>query len=112
MRTTLGPGMPLRGDRILRYVNAFCPACHQADPERPLAEVPRLSGRLAERDGWKCHYCGVALLTPEQIRFHATRQEVVERTIDRDIFGAAPADIRQTRVLETWLGGRKVWERK
>jgi predicted amidohydrolase YtcJ len=32
--------------------------------------------------------------------------------IDRDIFGAAPADIRQTQVLETWLGGRKVWERK
>jgi uncharacterized radical SAM superfamily Fe-S cluster-containing enzyme len=43
--------MPLRGDRILRYVNAFCPACHRADPERPLAEVPRLSGWLAERDG-------------------------------------------------------------
>ena len=32
--------------------------------------------------------------------------------IDRDIFGAAPADIRQTKVLETWLAGRKVWERK
>jgi predicted amidohydrolase YtcJ len=32
--------------------------------------------------------------------------------IDRDIFAATPAEIRQTRVLETWLGGRKVWERK
>ena len=32
--------------------------------------------------------------------------------IDRDIFGAVPADIRQTKVLETWLAGRKVWERK
>jgi predicted amidohydrolase YtcJ len=32
--------------------------------------------------------------------------------IDRDIVGAAPADIRQTKVLETWVGGRKVWERK
>jgi uncharacterized radical SAM superfamily Fe-S cluster-containing enzyme len=41
------PGMPLRGDRILRYVNAFCPAC----ADRPLAEVVRLSGWLAERDG-------------------------------------------------------------
>ena len=47
----LGPGMPLRGDRILRYVNAFCPGCHHDDPERPLAQVRRLSGWLAERDG-------------------------------------------------------------
>ncbi len=32
--------------------------------------------------------------------------------IDRDIFDAAPREIRQTQVLETWVGGRKVWERK
>lgn len=44
-------GMPLRGDQILRYVNAFCPTCHRESPERPLADVPRLSGYLAERDG-------------------------------------------------------------
>jgi 7,8-dihydro-6-hydroxymethylpterin dimethyltransferase len=50
-RSGPGPGMPLRGDRILRYVNAFCPACHHDDPERPLSEVRRLSGWLAERDG-------------------------------------------------------------
>ena len=43
-------GMPLRGDRILRYVNAFCPHCHDEEPDRPLAEVPRLSGWLVERD--------------------------------------------------------------
>ncbi|MFC9964134.1 radical SAM protein [Nocardia ignorata] len=40
--------MPLRGDRILRYVTAFCPHCHD---DRPLPEVARLSGWLAERDG-------------------------------------------------------------
>lgn len=39
--------MGLRGDRILRYVNAFCPSCHNRD----LARVERLSGYLAERDG-------------------------------------------------------------
>lgn len=39
--------MGLRGDRILRYVNAFCPRCHGQD----LHEVERLSGYLAERDG-------------------------------------------------------------
>jgi 7,8-dihydro-6-hydroxymethylpterin dimethyltransferase len=47
----LPPGMPLRGDRILRYVGAYCPACHLQHPERPLADVARLSGWLAERDG-------------------------------------------------------------
>ena len=43
-------GMPLRGDRIHRYVNAFCPVCHEERPDRPLAEVQRLSGWLVERD--------------------------------------------------------------
>jgi hypothetical protein len=43
--------MGLRGDRIHRYVNAFCPHCHTAHPDRPLSAVPRLSGWLAERDG-------------------------------------------------------------
>jgi 7,8-dihydro-6-hydroxymethylpterin dimethyltransferase len=40
-------GMPLRQDRILRYVSAFCPHCHHEAPERPLAEVRRLAGYLA-----------------------------------------------------------------
>ncbi|WP_422745147.1 radical SAM protein [Mycobacterium sp. WMMD1722] len=44
-------GMGLRGDRLHRYVTAFCPRCHDEAPERPLAEVERLSGRLVERDG-------------------------------------------------------------
>ena len=43
-------GMPLRGDRIHRYVNAFCPHCHEERPDRPLAEVRRLSGWLVVRD--------------------------------------------------------------
>ncbi len=49
--TVSSAGMPLRGDRILRYVDAFCPACHLAHPERPLTDVARLGGWLAERDG-------------------------------------------------------------
>jgi 7,8-dihydro-6-hydroxymethylpterin dimethyltransferase len=50
-KVSIGPGMPLRGDRIHRYVNAFCPHCHLVEPDRPLAKVARLSGWLAERDG-------------------------------------------------------------
>ncbi|MFC0866288.1 radical SAM protein [Sphaerimonospora cavernae] len=42
--------MSLRGDRILRYVNAFCPRCHDECPDRPLPDVARLSGWLAVRD--------------------------------------------------------------
>jgi len=44
-----GPGQPLRGDRIHRYVTAFCPRCHETNP--PLSEVRRLSGALLIRDG-------------------------------------------------------------
>ena len=32
--------------------------------------------------------------------------------IDRDIFESTPAQVRDTKVLETWIGGQKVWERK
>ncbi|MEV6039812.1 radical SAM protein [Nonomuraea sp. NPDC052116] len=43
----MSAGMGSRGDRIHRYVNAFCPHCHGQD----LDKVERLSGYLAERDG-------------------------------------------------------------
>ena len=32
--------------------------------------------------------------------------------VDRDVFAASPRDIRDTQVLETWIGGRKAWERR
>ncbi len=32
--------------------------------------------------------------------------------IDRDPFLAAPSELRQTKVNEVWLGGRKVWQAK
>lgn len=52
-------GAALRGDRLHRYVNAFCPACHDEGPDRPLAEVERLSGYLAEEEGrvWLVRGC-------------------------------------------------------
>ncbi len=49
----LGPGQPLRGDRIHRYVTAFCPQCHEENPpDSPasLDTVARLAGYLAQRD--------------------------------------------------------------
>ena len=53
--------MPLRGDRVMRYVSAFCPRCHEDDPQRSLHDVPRLAGYLAERDGrvWLVRGCRV-----------------------------------------------------
>ena len=53
------PGMPLRDHRIHRYVGAFCPHCHAEAPDRDLAEVERLPGYLAERDGaiWLVRGC-------------------------------------------------------
>lgn len=53
------PGMPLRTDRIHRYVNAFCPRCHAEQLDQPLGQVQRLSGYLAEADGqiWLVRGC-------------------------------------------------------
>ncbi|MGV0772744.1 radical SAM protein [Mycobacterium syngnathidarum] len=47
----MSAGMALRGDRLHRYVTAFCPHCHDEAPERPLPDVERLAGMLIERDG-------------------------------------------------------------
>lgn len=44
-------GMPLRGDRVHRYVTAFCPSCHNEPTDPALSDVARLSGWLIERDG-------------------------------------------------------------
>ncbi|HUO46397.1 MAG TPA: radical SAM protein, partial [Acidimicrobiia bacterium] len=56
---TVTVGMPLRGYSIHRYVVAFCPHCHEEEPMRPLQEVERLSGYLAEADGqiWLVRGC-------------------------------------------------------
>ncbi len=32
--------------------------------------------------------------------------------VDRDIFAATPQQLRETQVLETYLAGRKVWQRR
>ena len=51
MSQSTGAGMQLRDYRIHRYVNAFCPRCHEEQPDRELSDVRRLSGWLAVRDG-------------------------------------------------------------
>ena len=43
--------MALRRRPDSPYVNPFCPLCHADLPDRPLASVARLSGRLVEQDG-------------------------------------------------------------
>jgi uncharacterized radical SAM superfamily Fe-S cluster-containing enzyme len=52
-------GMETRTDKIVRYVNAFCPHCHQENPNRPLDEVERLSGYLSVAEGnvWLVRGC-------------------------------------------------------
>jgi uncharacterized Fe-S cluster-containing radical SAM superfamily protein len=55
-------GMPLREERVVRYVTAFCPACHrERGAHGSLAQVERLAGYLAERDGklWLVRGCPV-----------------------------------------------------
>src|SRR6185369_5193665 len=47
----MSKGMPLRADRIHRYVSAYCPRCHDEAPDRPLEDVARLVAVLAEEDG-------------------------------------------------------------
>lgn len=57
----MATGMPVRSERILRYVQAFCPRCHRSDPDRSLEAVERCSGYLAESEGrvWLVRGCRV-----------------------------------------------------
>lgn len=32
--------------------------------------------------------------------------------VDRDIFAVTPREVREAKVLETWVGGQKVWQKK
>ncbi len=50
---------PVVFDRIRKPVVAFCSGCHRDDPGRPLAEVRRLPGHLAEAGGkvWLVREC-------------------------------------------------------
>lgn len=52
-------GMPLRDERVMRYVTAFCPECHRESPDQDLSRVRRLSGYLAEQGGkvWLIRGC-------------------------------------------------------
>lgn len=58
-RSAAAKGMPVREDRIRRYVNAFCPLCHEENPDRALDRVRRLSGYLSEAEGkvWLVRGC-------------------------------------------------------
>ena len=47
MSQTTGTGMPLRDYRIHRYVNAFCPQCHEEDPDRELSQVGEVDADAA-----------------------------------------------------------------
>ncbi len=51
--------METRTDKIVRYVNAFCPDCHAERPNRALDQVERLSGYLsvAEENVWLVRGC-------------------------------------------------------
>jgi len=42
----------------------------------------------------------------------ATGQRADFIIVDRDPLAASPTELRGTKVLETWVGGEKVWERK
>ena len=95
--------MPLRGDRIHRYVNAFCPLCHEEQPDRPLAEVRRLSGWLVEREERIWLERGLPRPRPGP---HAVRRVAgdphLPRAVDRADQGAHP---RRRRQLQSRAGG-------
>ena len=56
----MSSGMPLRGDRILRYVNAFCPRCHEPcesahDVREHLADCAPAAGAWAGLTAGRVH---------------------------------------------------------
>jgi hypothetical protein len=73
-------------------------------PEQKLTMAQAFSGFT--RDGAFASFAEDRLGTLERGRF----ADFI--FIDRDIFAVAPREIRDTKVLETYVGGRKVWQRQ
>ena len=96
--TRTGPGMPLRGDRIHRYVNAFCPLCHE-EATRPAAGRGAASVRLAGRA--RGPDLARARLRDPRPGPHAVRRVArdphLPRAVDRPDEGAHPRRDRQLR---------------
>ena len=90
--------MPLRGDRIHRYVNAFCPLCHEERPGPPAgrgAPALRLAGRARRPD-----LAGARVSRPRP-GAHAVRRVAgdppLPRAVDRADEGAHARPARQLR---------------
>ncbi|MHA6722783.1 amidohydrolase [Sphingomonas sp. RS2018] len=70
--------------------------------------------RVSREQAWKAFTVDAAYAGFAEDRFGtlAPGQRADFLIVDRDPTMASPTDLRATKVLETWVGGEKMWERK
>lgn len=70
--------------------------------------------RVSREQAWKAFTSDAAYAGFAEDRFGtlAPGQRADFVIVDRDPTMASPVELRQVRVLETWVGGEKVWERR
>ncbi len=70
--------------------------------------------RVTREQAWWAFTAGGAYAGFAEDRFGrlAPGQRADFIIVDRDPLLASPTDLRATKVLQTWVGGEKVWERK
>ncbi|WP_419809961.1 amidohydrolase [Sphingomonas sp.] len=69
--------------------------------------------RVSREQAWWAYTGGAAYAGFAEERFGllAVGQRADFIVVDRDPLLASPSDLRQTQVLETWVGGEKMWEK-
>jgi predicted amidohydrolase YtcJ len=69
---------------------------------------------ITREQAWWAYTGGAAYAGFAEDRFGrlAPGQKADFVIVDRDPLLASPADLRATKVEQTWIGGQKVWQRK
>ena len=111
---------PARGLRSARISRSNCPTPSPASPPRSAARTRRATARRLAARGERDLRQALAGFTrgAAYAGFAEDRLGTLEPgkwadfiLVDRDISSASPTELAATQVLETWVAGKRVWQR-
>ena len=118
-RTMLANGVPLAfgSDYPVESPDPFAGWAAAVSREDAQGQPPggwRPEEAVTREQAWRAFTQGGAYAALAETKFGrlAPGQRADFLIVDRDPTAASPAELRATRVQETWVGGEKMWERK
>jgi predicted amidohydrolase YtcJ len=118
-RTMLANGVPLAfgSDYPVESPDPFAGWAAAVSREDAQGQPPggwRPEEAVTREQAWRAFTQGGAYAAFAETKFGrlAPGQRADFLIVDRDPTAASPAELRATKVQETWVGGEKMWERK